>query len=74
MKPVYFNTLQKGVYQKFTDTALCACVGHHFLIFGEENSPITGKIKVEDVVLEIGNDEGRDVSPSKLKHFSSSFV
>ena len=33
------------------------------------NSPIIGKIKVEDVVLEIGKGEGSDVSPSKLKFF-----
>ena len=69
MKPVYFNNLEKNVFQKFTDTALCACVGHNFLIFVQVNSPITGKIKVEDVVLEIGNGEGSDVSPSKLKFF-----
>ena len=69
MKPVYFNNLEKGVFQKFTDTALRACVSHNFFIFVQVNSPITGKIKVEDVVLEIGNGEESEVSPSKLKFF-----
>lgn len=71
MKPCYCNNLEKGA----SENSLCllillsVCVGHNFFIFVQVNSPITGTIKVEDVVLEFGNGEGSDVSPSKLKFF-----